>query len=216
MTAPEILYPAQPIKLYRSPISGHSHRVELLLSLLGLPFERIDVNLAAKEQKSPDFLSLNPFGQIPVIQDGAVTLADSNSILVYLSQRYGGSQWFPQEPVQAACVQSWLSVAAGLLAFGPAAARAIVLFGRPFNVDEVRSRAQALFTVMEQVLQHHKFLVGDQVTLADIANYAYVARAPEGNISLDPFPHLRAWLSRIEVLPGFVPMLQTINVDTNS
>lgn len=203
-------HPSHPIKLYRAAVSGHSHRVELFLSLLGLPFELIDVNLAAKEQKSPEFLKMNPFGQVPVIQDGAVTLADSNAILVYLAQKYANDPWLPQEPVRAACVQSWLSVAAGLVAFGPAAARAIVLFARPHNADEVIARAQGLFTVMEQVLQQQDFLVGDQVTLADVANYAYVARAPEGKISLEPFPHIRAWLARIEELPGFVPMMRSV------
>jgi glutathione S-transferase len=202
--------PPHPIKLYRAAVSGHSHRVELFLSLLGLPFELIDVNLAAGEQKTPEFLKMNPFGQIPVIQDGSVTLADSNAILVYLAQRYGADPWLPQEPVRAARVQSWLSVASGLVAFGPAAARAIVLFARPYNADEVIARAQGLFAVMEQALQQQDFLVGNQVTIADVANYAYVARAPEGNISLEPFPHIRAWLARIEELPGFVSMMRSL------
>ncbi len=73
------------IRLYRSALSGHCHRVELFLSLLGLPHEPIDVNLAAREHKTPEFLALNPFGQIPVLQDGALTLADSNAILLYLA-----------------------------------------------------------------------------------------------------------------------------------
>lgn len=204
-----IARPAQAIKLYRAAISGHSHRVELFLSLLGLPVEPIDVNLADKQQKSPDFLKMNPFGQIPVIQDGDVTLADSNAILVYLAHEYADDQWLPRDPVLAARVQGWLSVAAGLLAFGPAAARAIVLFGRSFNPDEVMARAHALFAVMEHVLRSQRFLVGDQATLADVANYAYVARAPEGKISLDPFPNIRDWLARIESLPGFVPMVRS-------
>ena len=80
--------PAQPIKLYRSVISGHSHRVELFLSLLGLPVECVDIDLATKGHKTSDFLAMNAFGQVPVIQDGDITLADSNAILVYLTGRY--------------------------------------------------------------------------------------------------------------------------------
>ncbi len=210
MQSQGVVRPSQPIALYRAAVSGHSHRVELFLSLLGLPFELIEVNLAGKEQKTPDFLKMNPFGQVPVIRDGDVTLADSNAILVYLAQKYGNEQWLAREPVLAAQVQSWLSVAAGLLAFGPAAARAIVLFGRAYNADEVIARAQALFAVMEQVLQHQAFLVGSHATLADVANYAYVARAPEGRVSLEPYPNIRRWLARIEGLPGFVPMKQSV------
>lgn len=207
MSTPAIARPAQPIKLYRAAVSGHCHRVELFLSLLGLPFELIDVDVAAKAQKEPEFLKMNPFGQVPVIQDGDVTLADSNAILVYLMHKYANDQWISPDPVLAAQVQSWLSVAAGLVAFGPAAARAIILFGRPFNAEEVIGRANGLFVVMDQLLREMPFLVGDKPTLADIANYSYIARAPEGRISLEPYPNIRAWLARIEALPGFVPMM---------
>ena len=203
--------PAQPIKLYRSAISGHAHRVELFLSLLGLPFELVEVDLAAKAHKTPEFLAMNAFGQVPVIRDGDVTLADSNAILVYLASRYASTadQWLPREPLQAAAVQRWLSVAAGQLAFGPALARVIQLFKRPDSPNDAIARAHALFTVMEQQLGQSAFLTGDLPTLADIANYSYIARAPEGNVSLQPYPNLRAWLARIEALPRFVPMVQT-------
>lgn len=202
--------PAQPIRLFRSPISGHSHRVELMLSLLGLPFECVDIDLASKGHKTPDFLAMNPFGQVPVIQDGNITLADSNAILVYLTGRYAAdaNKWLPADPLGAAGVQRWMSVAAGQLAFGPAAARVTQLFKRPDN-PEAMARAHALFEVMEQQLGQSAFLAGSTPTLADIANYSYVARAPEGNVSLEPYPHVRAWLARVEALPGFVPMVQT-------
>lgn len=199
--------PANPIKLYRHPISGHCHRIELFLSLLDLPVELIDVDLMKKAQKAPAFLAMNPFGQVPVIQDGETTLADANAILVYLASKYAPDTWLPQDPAQAAQVQRWLSVAAGLLAFGPAAARVAVLFNAPINTEEAIGRANKLFAVMELSLQTTPFLTGATPTLADIANYSYVARAPEGNISLQPYPHLCAWLARIEALPRFVPMM---------
>jgi len=209
MNLPTIKPPAKPMKLYRFPISGHSHRVELFLSLLGLPVELINVDLVAGAQKTPEFLEMNPFGQVPVIQDGEVTLADANAILVYLASKYSDGQWLPHDPVQAAEVQRWLSVAAGLVAYGPAAARLVKLFKAPFNVDEVTGRAQRLFEVMDKVLQKSPFLAGAAPTLADIANYSYIAHAPEGGVSLAPYPHLRTWLASIEALPGFIPMVKS-------
>jgi glutathione S-transferase len=181
-----------------------------MLSLLGLPYECVDIDLVNKGHKTPDFLAMNPFGQVPVIQDGNITLADSNAILVYLTGRYAAdaNAWLPVDPLAAAGVQRWLSVAAGQLAFGPAAARVSQLFKRPENPEAV-ARAHALFEVMEQQLGQSAFLAGSKPTLADIANYSYVARAPEGNVSLQPYPHVRAWLARVEALPGFVPMVKT-------
>ncbi|MEO8387748.1 MAG: glutathione S-transferase [Polaromonas sp.] len=202
--------PAQPIRLYRVAVSGHSHRVELFLSLLGLPFERIEIDLATREHKTPSYLAMNAFGQVPVIQDGDITLADSNAILVYLNGRYAAdaSQWMPQEPLGAAAVQRWLSVAAGQLAFGPAAARVNQLFKRPESPETIE-RAHALFAVMDKHLEKSPFLAGHVPTLADIANYSYAARAPEGKVSLEAYPQLRGWLARIEALPGFVPMVRS-------
>ena len=197
------------IQLYRSAISGHCHRVELFLSLLGLPFEAIDIDLALKEHKTPDFLAMNLLGQVPVLRDGELTLADSNAILVYLEARYAPGQWLPRDPVGAARVQRWLSLAAGPLAFGPAAARVVQLFKRPTDPKESIERAEGLFQFMEAELGRAPFLVGERATLADVAHYAYVARAPEGLVSLQPYPAIRAWLARIEALPGFVPMVKT-------
>ncbi len=199
--------PAHPIRLHRFALSGHAHRAELFLSLLGLPFERVDVDLANKAHKTPAFLAMNPFGQVPVLQDGDVTLADSNAILVYLAMKYGGEAWLPRDPAGAARVQRWLSVAAGLLAFGPAAARLVALFKAPFNLSEVSARAHALFAVIEAELAAAPFITGQAPTIADVALYSYTAHAPEGGIALDAYPRLRAWLKRIEALPGFVPMV---------
>lgn len=202
-------HPAQPITLYRFSRSGHSHRAELFLSLLGLPVTPIDVDLAGGEHKTPAYLALNCFGQVPVIQDGDVTVADSNAILYYLASRYGAAHWLPREPAEAAQVQRWLSVAAGQLAYGPCAARLVTVFGTSFNPAEVIARAHALFAVMDAELSQRNFLLGDQPSIADIAHYSYTAHAPEGNVSLADYPHLRAWLARIEALPGFVPMPKT-------
>lgn len=203
MTTPR---PAQPLRLHRLALSGHCHRVELMLSLLGLPYETVDVDLAAGEHKRPAFLALNAFGQVPVLQDGEVTLADSNAILVYLEGRYAPGEWLPRDPVGAARVQRWLSAAAGPLAFGPAAARVINLFGRSDDPAPSRQRADVLFAVMERELEATGWLAADRPTLADIALYSYTVTAPEGGVSLQPHARVRQWLARVEALPGFVPM----------
>jgi glutathione S-transferase len=202
--------PTQPIKLHRMALSGHCHRVELFLTLLGLPFEVVNVNLPAGEHKSESFLRLNPFGQVPVIEDGDVVLSDSNAILVYLEGRYAQpGQWMPRDPLAAARVQRWLSAAAGPLAFGASPARAIVLFKRATDPTDAIARAKLLFGVMEGELARSRFLVGDAPTLADLAMYSYTAHAPEGNVSLEPYPAVRDWLTRIEALPRFVPMIRS-------
>lgn len=148
------------IKLYNFPRSGHAHRAELMLSLLQLPTELIFVDLAQGAHKTPQFLALNPFGQVPVIDDGGTIVADSNAILVYLAKRYGNQDWLPEEPAAAAKVQRWLSAAAGPLAFGACAARLVTVFGYSFNSDEVINRAHAMFSVMEGELNDTPFLAG--------------------------------------------------------
>ncbi|MNX80292.1 Maleylpyruvate isomerase [compost metagenome] len=200
----------QAIKLYNFPRSGHAHRVELMLSLLKLPTELILVDLAKGEHKQPAFLALNAFGQVPVIDDQGVVLADSNAILVYLAQKYGNGRWLPADPVGAAKVQRWLSVAAGPIAFGPARARLITVFGAPYNAAEVIAYAHAVLKVIDHELANAPYLAGTEPTIADVAAYSYIAHAPEGNVSLDEYANIRAWLARIEALPGFVGMPRTV------
>lgn len=194
------------MRLYRFALSGHAHRAELMLSLLGLQVELVDVDLARGEQREAAFLARNPFGQVPVLEDGDVTIADSNAILVYLAMRHDASgRWLPRDPVGAARVQRWLSVAAGQLANGPAMARAEVVFKRERDPQR-HAVAARLFGLMEQHLAAQAYLAGDQPTIADVALYSYTSHAPEGGISLEPYPAIRAWLARIEALPGFVGM----------
>jgi glutathione S-transferase len=201
------MQPTKPIRLHRHPISGHAHRVELYLSLLGIPVELVHVDLLKGEQKQPGFLAKNVFGQVPVIEDGDVVLADSNAILVYLGERYDeAGRFWPRTPTGKAAVLRWFSIAAGQMQNGPGAARRHKLLGAKIDYEAALNVAQQLFKTFEAELSTRDFLVGDAPTLADIACYAYVARAPEGGIELEPFPAIRAWLGRIEALPGFVPM----------
>lgn len=194
------------IRLHHFPLSGHAHRARLMLSLLGLPHEVVDVDLRAGAQKAPGFLALNAFGQVPVLEDGDAVVADSTAILVYLAARYDETgRWLPREPLAMAQVQRWLAVAAGPLAQGPAAARVEAVFGRPRDPKRLQAAA-ALFAVIEQHLEGRDWLVGDGPTIADVALYTYTSHAPEGGVSLAPYPRLRAWLARTEALPGFVGM----------
>lgn len=197
--------PQDPIELFTYQYSGHCHRVEWFLNILKLPYRKIDVNLRAGEQKTPEFLQMNPFGQVPVIKDGNCSLADSNAILVYLAQRYA-PEWIPTNPEKAADLQRWFSVAAGLVAYGPAYARAIIKFGRQDNLEIAQTRSHQLFNQLEQHLHHNKFLLGSNFSLADIANYAYIALAPEGDLQLEEYPNIKAWLEGLESSEAFIPM----------
>jgi len=201
---------ANALRLHRFPLSGHSHRAELMLSLLGLSAELITVDLPKGEHKQPAFLAKNSFGQVPVLEDGALTVSDSNAILVYLAERYDeNARYWPRDAARRAEVQRWLSVAAGQLAAGPAAARLVRVFNAPIDHAVAIRKAHELFMLLEKELSTRPFLVGEAPTLADVALYTYTAHAPEGDVSLESYPAIRNWLSRIEALPGFVPMART-------
>ncbi|WP_298964283.1 glutathione S-transferase [uncultured Methylobacterium sp.] len=197
------------MKLYHHPLSGHAHRARLFLSLLGVPHEAIEVDLKAGAHKRPDFLALNPFGQVPVLDDDGTVVADANAILVYLARKLGRTDWLPADPQGEAAVQRWLSVAAGELAYGPAAARLVTVFGADFRPEEVIARAHTLLGRLEAHLAGRDWLVGDHPTLADVALYSYLARAPEGNVDLSAYGRVGAHLRRIEALPGFLPFART-------
>ncbi len=193
------------IILYGTELSGHTHRVELLLRMLGVPhrFEEAP----AEVRRTPEFRRLNGLGQIPVLQDGDLTLADSNAILVYLAKRYGlDTQWLPEQPAAAARVQRWLSIAAGEVRYGPAMARMIAQWNFPGELAESKRIAGVLLRFMDEHLHSRSFLAADHATIADLACYSYVAHAPEGGVTLDDYPAVRAWLRRIEALPHFKPI----------
>ncbi|ACB26652.1 glutathione S-transferase family protein [Methylobacterium radiotolerans] len=197
------------MKLYHHPLSGHAHRARLFLSLLGVPHEAIEVDLKAGAHKRPEFLALNPFGQVPVLDDDGTVVSDSNAILVYVARKLGRTDWLPEDAEGEAAVQRWLSVAAGELAYGPAAARLVTVFGAKFNPEEVIGRAHTLLGRLEAHLTGRDWLVGERPTIADVALYSYLARAPEGNVDLSGYPTVNAYLRRIEALPGFVSFVQT-------
>jgi len=195
------------MKLYFSARSGHSHRVRLFLGLAGIPCDLVPVDMAGGHHKGADFLAMNAFGQVPVLEDDGVVVPDSNAILVYLARKHGLGAWHPTDAVSEAQVQRWLSVAAGQLVQGPANARAVTLFGARLDAGQAMERSHALLAVLETSLGPTGWLVGERPTLADLALYSYVARAPEGHVDLVAYEAVRAWLARIEQLPGFVPFV---------
>jgi glutathione S-transferase len=197
------------MKLHGVSLSGHTHRVQLFLGLLGLPYAFAAVDLAGGANRTPAFLAMSPFGEIPVLEDGDVILADSTAILVYLALKYDDSgRWLPREPLAAARVQRWLSTASGKIAYGPCAARLVTVFGAPLDHERAKTIARRLFDTMESELTG-RFLAGAAPTLADVAASSYIAHAPEGGVSLKPYPRIRAWLDKVRALPGFVAMPAT-------
>jgi glutathione S-transferase len=195
------------IKLYDFELSGHCHKVRLFLSLLDIPFETINVNLPKGEHKTDFFLDLNSFGQVPVMQDGDLVIADSNAILVYLALKYDPlSVWLPVSPIVQARIQRWLSAAAGPLAFGVANLRAAKVFKRTAD-SRAQELSDKLLSSMNFELSKSKFLCTDKKpTIADIAMYSYTAHSPEGGINLAQYENIVGWIKRIESLPHFLGM----------
>ena len=196
---------SQSISIHSFPLSGHAHRVELFASIAGINHEIHNVDLANGAHKQEPFITLNPLGQVPTIEDGDVVISDSNAILVYLARKYAPA-YLPQDLVLEAQVQKFLTLAAGELAFGSAAARLINVFNAPIDHEFTKNVAEKFLTKLENHLVNREFLVGDSPTIADIAIYSYTAHAPEGGISLTPYPNVRRLLSTIESLPGFKAM----------
>jgi glutathione S-transferase len=178
-----------------------------MLHLLGLPFTFREVDLAGGEQNGAAFRKLNPLGTVPVIEDGDVVVPDSVAILSYLATKYDESgAWLPRDPAKFAQVQRWLSIAQGPVFNGPCSARLVTLFKVPLDHNRAVTVANGFFKIFDAELAGRRFLVGDKPTIADVAVYSYVALSPEGGVSLEPYKEIRAWLRRVEEVPGFTPM----------
>ncbi len=196
------------IRIHSFPLSGHAHRIELFAGLAKLAHEVINVDLSGGEHKRAPFLALNTDGQVPVIEDGETVISDSNAILVYLARKYA-PEFLPTDFVAEAEVQKFLTLAAGELAFGPAAARQINVFKAPLDKKIAHIIAERLLTKLEAHMEGRQFLVEESPSIADVAIYSYTALAPEGDVSLGPYPNVQRLLRNIEALDGFVPMQAT-------
>jgi glutathione S-transferase len=196
------------IKLYGHELSGNAYKVQLLLNLLGLEYDDVRVDLMSGEHKQPEFLALNPFGQVPVLVDGDRILQDAQAILVYVAGTYGGSAWLPSEPIELSAIVRWLSTAAGEVRQGPENARLYYLFGaKSINIDRATDKAHLILQQLNDHLADRLWLELDRPTIADIAVFPYVALAPDGKIALDAYPHVLAWIDHLSHLSGFVAML---------
>jgi glutathione S-transferase len=196
------------IKLYGHEISGNSYKVRLMLSLLKLEYEWITVDLMKEAHKSPEYLVMNPFGQVPLLVDADTKLADSQAILVYLARQYGTDQWLPLDALPLAQVIRWLSTTAGEVREGPGLARLYHLFGAETNINIERASQKANFILdqLDQLLSTRTWLEFEHPTIADVAVFPYIALARDGKINLDTYPNVLNWIERVKQLPGYIPI----------
>ena len=203
------------LKLFDYELSGNCYKVRLLLNLLGIPFERIELDFhPGREHKSAWFLAINPLGEIPVIIDSdGFVLRDAQAILVYLAGRYDPTgRWYPREPATTlGQITMWLGFAESLTA-SAGAARLHDTLSYDVDVNKCRARAHALFRVLdehlwfaEQAGQEWLCTRGDP-TIADLACFPYVILSEEGGISRLPYPAIRRWTDRLTRIPGFTAM----------
>ncbi|TFH87227.1 glutathione S-transferase [Billgrantia azerbaijanica] len=194
------------MKLYDLELSGNCYKVRLFASLAGIPLDIEAVDFLDGEHKRPPLIELNLWGEIPILVDGKVVLRDSQAILVYLATRYEKEAWLPRDPAQMAEVVQWLSTAANEVQNGPNAARLVDKFGYAIDKADTLHRSAHILPLIDTHLSRHHWLALDRPTIAECAVFPYVALAPEGGVSLEPYPHIRQWINRIKELPDFLPM----------
>lgn len=194
------------IQLHEIALSGNCHKARMMLSMLGLPYEKISVNLAAGEHRSPQYLALNQFGQVPTLVDGSIVVRDSQAILVYLASAYGGERWWPNDPARLARITSWLSTAANEIAAGPNSLRLHHKWGRSIDLARAESVTASALQLIDDALGENRWLAGDEASIADLAIYPYLALSPEGRVDLAPFKNILRWFGDIRRLDGYVGM----------
>ncbi|MEL0011993.1 MAG: glutathione S-transferase family protein [Alphaproteobacteria bacterium] len=196
------------MKLYMTEMSGNSFKVRVLAAMLGVEYENIRIDWESGEHKSPAFLELNPRGQVPVMKIEGRTFWDSTAHLTYIARKYGGETWLPTNPLDMAEVMQWMSFAQDEVQFGLQWARGVTIYHRRPEAFEgyLADGRLALDELEGQLSKTGDWLALGRATLADISCYPYVKRAPEGDLPLDDYPEVRAWLARCEGLPGWFEM----------
>jgi glutathione S-transferase len=194
------------LRLYDFELSGNCYKVRLFCSLLGLPLEVVPVDLAAGAHKAAPLIEKNPFGEVPILEDGNLCIRDSQAILVYLARKAGTEDWLPTDAASMAQVMSWTMAGENEVEHGPADARSHIRFGSKVDLEMVRETAKRILGLMEQRLAKSQWLALDRPTIADIACMPYVSLGHEGGVLLTDYPAIRAWIDRIKALPGFVTM----------
>lgn len=199
------------LRLYDFLPSGNGYKIRLLLTQIGMPFERIEINILEGESRSPEFLSKNPNGKIPVLEIGENTyLAESNAILMYLSE---GTEFLPYDPFLKTQVLQWLFFEQ--YSHEPFIATSrywVSILGKAEEYQEALQekyeRGYAALEVMENHLTEKTFLVGERYTIADIALFAYTHVADEGGFDLSRFKATLAWIERVKAQPRYIPITQ--------
>jgi glutathione S-transferase len=181
-----------------------------MLSLLGLEYEKVSVHREGKARNvlPPDFEKMSPLRQIPVLLDEGGSYWGTIAILVYLARKFGANEWLPADAAGEAEVTQWLALAQNEIFQGLGRARSM-RGGRWHGfgtLEEAHAIAAVALRVLEGRLASHRWLALERLTIADVACYSYTVFAPEGGISLRPFPAVRAWLRRIEALPRYLPI----------
>ena len=194
------------MKLYDLELSGNCYKVRLFAALAKIELELVPVDFMGGEHKRPPLTNLNPWGELPILEDGKVVLRDSQAILVYLAAQYGDENWLPRDAAGLGEVAQWLSTSANEIQNGPGAARLVDKFGYAIDKANTLQRAARILPLIEAHLAAHQWLALGRPTIADCAVMPYVALAPEGGISLEAYPNIRQWIARIKALPGFIPM----------
>ena len=198
------------VRLYDYLISGNGYKVRLLLTQLGIPFERVDLDILKGETRTPEFLAKNPNGRIPVLEvEPGVYLAESDAILFYLAE---GTPFLPDGRLQRAQVLQWMFFEQ----YSHEPNIATVRFWmhtemtpeREAMLPAKRKLGYAALDVMESHLVRHDFFVAGAYSIADIALYAYTHVAGEGGFDLQRYPAVRGWFDRVRRQPRHIPITQ--------
>ncbi|KOP22971.1 glutathione S-transferase [Hapalosiphon sp. MRB220] len=201
------------LRLYDFLPSGNGYKIRLLLSQIGMPFERIEVNILKDETRTPEFFSKNPNGKIPVLEiKPGKYLAESNAILVYLSE---GTEFLPYDRFLRAQVMQWLFFEQNSHEPFIAPLRFwISILGKAEQykeaIEQRRESGYRALKVMENHLQSHNFFVDERYTIADIALFAYTHVADEGNFDLKQFPAIQAWIERVKNQPRYISIKEEV------
>ena len=190
--------------LYGIWLSGPTYKAGLAMSLMGQSFAYKHVDLRAGAHKQPEYLAINRFGQVPALVDGDLKLCQSGAILLYLADKSGKMGGKTAE--EKARVREWLFWEFDRLASNIYRPRAIKrgFMKADDNVHQMYvNQAGDALKVLDGALAKSDFLVGSEATIADVAVYGDVAYAEEGAIDLSPYPNVKAWMARVENLPGF-------------
>lgn len=200
------------MKLYDLELSGNCYKVRLFAALTGIDLALEPVDIPGGAHKRAPLINLNPWGQLPVLEDGEVVLRDSQAILVYLAGRYGGDQWWPASAAEQGEVMQWLSMAANEMHHGPDIIRVIEKFGFPLNKEQALANCERVLPLLEQHLSEREWLALERPTIADCAVFPPLALIGEGGVSLEQCPAIQAWIKRVQALPGYIGMPGIIQV----